>query len=302
MRITIAEQLKPFSHCPGTRVILPGTTHIVTVYPTHVETVDGKVALDIKGPVPRLTVQVDLERGGVCVWSERRFRYRILPDLSIDWGKGCSTSLPNTPRLSLGSHKKQDWDLITRRGDLKEILPHWFRLGMLLPVQRDEGESLLTRCRETLAHGDFLALFQAGFDGILAPQGEDTSHRGFSLPPVSGDPMAILSEGARLIGSLFIQAEQEKIQLLPALPPDLPCGRLLDFSVGVGSLSIEWTKKKMRCALLKVTRSGEVTLGLRHLKSFRIRRSGKDRGTRLDGGTPFPVSQGDTILIDQFMG
>jgi hypothetical protein len=168
MEINIAERLHPFSHRAGTSCLLPGSHFEIQVFPAKIIIRDSsqslgplleEVCLDIQGPVEDFTVMQNLEKGFLQIWGHAAngfFRYRLhaikdatqvglfiekaskdFLDLSnssyiklIDHVKDIYHPLP-VERLSLGNHKIQDWDMICRRLDMKEIFPAWFRLGQL---------------------------------------------------------------------------------------------------------------------------------------------------------------------------
>ncbi len=157
-----------------------------------------EISLPLSGPVRDFTVQLDLEKGHLIVWghfADGFVRYRLFsinrenafainvekcPEegislsyadrpiraketLIIDEGKGFfqETPLhvpPETDRLSLGSHQKQDWDFVQRRADLREIFPVWLRLGQLIPQSQSISEegtgALLLQCQSMLASGE----------------------------------------------------------------------------------------------------------------------------------------------------
>lgn len=180
----------------------------------------AEIHFDLTGPWKKFTVLQDLERGWIQVWGETPHgfvRYRLIshspgsgvslylekaPNDRLELTQGNTKHIlkskeslplvfkdqenhlytpPTTDRLSLGNHKAQDWDLVRRRLDLKEILPAWFRLGQLIPPLEIppayEGNlELLRQCQEVINGGkpeqiaqSFNNLFQAGFEGILTP-------------------------------------------------------------------------------------------------------------------------------------
>src|SRR5262249_29172000 len=142
------------------------------------------------------------------------------------------TFLPSeTDRMSLGNHKAQDWQLIKRRCDLVEILPFWRRLGLLVPkiksVSLPGTASLIHTCHELIIHKkrekiarSLKNLFLAGFEGILSPRLNDHDYQGIVSTSeqsiLSGNPFVLLSEGAEIIKSLFVQNNQNELFILPA--------------------------------------------------------------------------------------
>lgn len=191
MKISIAQRLKPYSHNPGTRVILPFSHYAVEVFPAavNVYAIDGsfprlcgQLIPSIRGPVEPFTVQLDLERGIVLVsgkGSQGHFLYTIHYDSAVNriivhtkkaafplsWENSsenvilsdrdsdlCRTTFEE---LSLGIHRSQEWGGIRSRLDMKEIFPFWFRLGQMVPRcvnDRLEGVAeLLAPCFDALA-------------------------------------------------------------------------------------------------------------------------------------------------------
>lgn len=227
MRITIAQRLRPYSHRPGTQLILPGSGKSVSVYPARlILSGVGEVALGVTGPVKDFTTCLDLEHGRIQVWGHAAngyFRYVLAattshqvvlhlekaPEngLSLAWNArnvvlqvGESFDFHNQPtndavlyapvdteRLSFGSHKALNWEQVAPRHDMADILPVWFRLGRLLKCQ-DPIKGSGTTYFLTQENGQLIDLFKAGFSGLLHPQLTDTLHQGYALPePVSGE-------------------------------------------------------------------------------------------------------------------
>jgi len=328
MLIQIEERCKPFSHLSGTMCLLPGAFLRFQVFPTLIRVHDLSAAepkfleefpLPLEGPVADFTVQLDLEGGFIRVWGSALsgyFRYRICPaDNAKRWalvaekgleGRAASTgkALP-IERLSLGSHKAQDWELVCRRADMKEILPHWFLLGQKV-LQKELSSPLQGTAALLKEDLDSLRnLFSAGFEGILSPRLIDEGHHGFSLPALSDhsmSPLVLLHEGARLIRRFFIDSKENEIHLLPALPAEFHCGRMTDVVCkGIGTLDFEWTKKKLRRMILRSEFSGELTLVLqKKIKSFRLRRSLQDRGVVVKAPYCINVEPGKAYLLDHF--
>jgi hypothetical protein len=348
MRISISEQLRPFSHLPGTSVILPGWGCQVEVFPCLIRFYDLKMAipilikelrLDLKGPIQQFTVCNDLEKGRITIsgiTADGWIRYHLISSQNHEggirllaekvplggfpiyqeqeqhllhdkeWidilGKNSFFEPYQTPpcdRLSLGNHKAQDWEFVKRRLNLTEILPFWHRLGQLIPPVTSQGVNerallLLEACRRSFieekpedAQQIWLNLFRGGFKSLLIPQIEDSDYQGLipqqPLVSLNISPLILLVEGARLIRHLFFQQEKDKIAILPYLLPALPCGRLLDVSLeGGGSLSLEWTKKTIRCLILSSEHDQELSFKFRsHVRSYRLRQSTTDKGKRI---------------------
>jgi hypothetical protein len=222
-------------------------------------------------------------------------------------------------RLSLGNHKAQDWTLVHRRQDLGEIMPIWLKLGESIPyalrsLQRLEGTSaLLETCQELIFQEDRLAVLQgfkniflAGFDGILSPRLLDTQHQGFSLPPLLNtsdlSPLVLLSEGARLIRSLFVQSCDREIAILPVLPVEFHCGRLLNVQCGdIAALDMEWSKKKIRRMILRAKTDGECKFTFKDVTSFRLKKHRHHPGSRISCGQLLSLEKNQVYFLDNFM-
>lgn len=317
MKIKIAERLRPFCHETGTTLLLPGTQLRLQIYPALIRAFDlhGKLLkemeLDVKGPLKGFTVQLDLEKGCIHVWDQGKLDYCLVAsDDHFAMVERTPAAGGEKPALSLGSHKSQDWSLIKRRLDMKEILPHWHRLGYALKPEgkRPKGGTmaLLDRClaggkmeiEEALTH-----LFQAGFEGLLFPRLNDEEHQGFQLPPCEGgSPLWLLSEGSALIQSLFFQTEGAAIHLLPKLPPAFHSGRFINLPIeDLGLFHFEWSKKELK----KLIFASKSTKTLRFhfqkaLKKCRLRFSIQEKGEKIDFPLSISVEAGRTYYFDRF--
>jgi len=221
-------------------------------------------------------------------------------------------------RLSLGSHKSQDWDLLHRRGDLKEILPLWLQLGQMTPsthqsINALDSASLLGECFRVMVtrqHEEleqaFLNVFTAGFQGILSPRLHDEMHHGFALAPFSSspekNPLQLLKAGATLIKRLFLHRNGNRVEILPLLPPSLHCGRYIGIrEKNFGTLEIEWSKKVIRRLNYLPEKSSEVAFIFhKGIKSFRLRHNKKDRGRICKVDEMLQCKQGKWIYLDNF--
>lgn len=353
LRFDIAERLRPFSHLPGVCCLLPGSSFRLKIFPTLLQIDDlthtnpkriAEIPLKVKGPVKDFTVQQDLERGVVNVWGEGIdgfFRYRLAADrlnshIHCAVFRGVPFELDASPsffhfkegplslvephsndRLSLGNHKKQDWELVCRRSDLTEIFPIWNRLGAFSSDIEAKGtlegtafllESIASTIRANkpeLLEQPFLSLFQAGFEGILSPRLIDDSYQGIipSLPIIDQtlSPLMLLTAGRKLIHTLFWKGKEDVLSLLPHLPPQFHCGRLLQVDWnGQMTFDMEWSKKIIRRMIVHAHYDFNCQLNLKHVKSFRMRRHKKDRGERLLVGTTLRFEKNVDYFFDNF--
>jgi hypothetical protein len=219
-------------------------------------------------------------------------------------------------RLSLGNNKAQDWELMRRRADFAEIFPIWHALGFTVPYSGNTlvgTSTLLEECKSLIKANSpekilpgFKSLWLSGFEGGLSPRLHDTDFQGIinHQIPVNSEasPLQLLTEGMRLIRSLFIQMQHETISLLPALPPSFHCGRLLNAHCpGFGVLHMEWTKKALRRFIFSATDSGSFGfLFSQGEKSCRVRRSLADRGTQYLRGDRIEIEAGSNYWFDNF--
>jgi hypothetical protein len=276
--------------------------------------------LNLVGPVFDFTVELDLEKGCVHVFgtgAKGYERYTISieePSLRIVSRKGKQrTLLPSKTlspalsksceRLSLGSHKTLDWELVKRRRNLTEIFPVWFQLGQMVPhveAPKVGTAGLLKEVdkREVVPH--FLKLFMAGFRGILSPRLNDELHQGILISSESVDacPLILLAEGAKLIRALFFQEEKEGWALLPNLPPEFHAGRFLNLRSSVGDeIDLEWSKKLLRRVTIRAAQTCTIALRFQKaLKSYRV------QGKRHPVDTPLQLEAGKTLHLDRFEG
>lgn len=333
MRIEIAQRLRPFSHQPGTTLVIPGSDWLVQCFPAllrlqrGVETRD--IPLTVTSPVEQYTICQDLEDGCIRIWhtGEQGFvRYRLArtdagaitltyekggPDQTVVVAESAKELPKPTERLSLGSHRHLDWDKVRRDGDLHAIVPVWMRLGQWVPTAKPAFSGTASLLRELLGLApekvakQLQHVLRAGFHGLLAPRLVDEDHQGYQLPALNTDesPLVLLSEGSRLLRALFVRQDENRIQLLPLMPPEFHCGRFVNVQCpSIGVLNIEWTKKKLRRMTLQAETSDAIQFAFpRSLRSFRLRTSLQDHGFRQNCQDPVNVVDGQRYILDQFI-
>jgi hypothetical protein len=313
--IKIAARFTPFSHQIGASSLIPGSPFIVEAYPTKLCFISEKevyeTPLEVIGPVEGFTLQQDLEKDRILLFGRGKsgyFYYTIThagKKIQVERLRGETTTLevesePFSPmhreRLSLGMHKKLDWDLVLRRKELKEMLPLLFFLGQKIPpLGREKGQKL-----ESLE--DFSTFLQVGFRGILVPKRFDNLFQGLGW---SGVPMHLsllssLREGYEAIRSFFIQ-EKEQIDILPKLPKEFFSGRLVDIATEKTLLDIEWTKGKLRQVTLRPKVTGKLSFSFpKELSSFRIRQKIGEKGSFISTKEALFLTQGERYFLDNF--
>lgn len=318
MKIQIRARFRPFSHTPGTSCIIPRTNAILTAFPTRLEIDQHEVLLPLKGPVKNFTISQDLERDCVFVFGSAKegyFKLKITGEktgFQIEAKKGPiqSVRIPkkielvdekNLERLSLGSHKAQDWDLVRRRKDLKEILPIFYFLAQKVPFAKTATggtANLLKPPKERHNFEEALsAFFDAGFSKLLVPRLFDDEYQGYVSEEGKGDPFYLLQEGLKMVRSLFFKSDQNTLFFLPNLPISFDAGRMLNLEApGIGRVDIEWSKKKLKKVILRASHSKEIILDLqKEIKTFRI-----DKSSVCKRHSSINIIKNKTYFLDRF--
>ena len=341
MKIAIAERLKPYSHTSGTGCPIPGTLWTLIAYPTRLEMYHGSkkiiLSLGIKGPVDNFTLQLDLERGSILIFGQSKEGYYRLRLEASDEGfdlyaektpaGGIETSqgrlhpkdqihfpveltfhlAAHTERFSLGNHKEQDWDLVTRRLDLKELIPPFLNLAQKIPciepqplqIDLPKGKPEKNQIEPLLR-----TFFQVGLKQLLVPRIHDDHYQGIDLirSTAEAEPYFLIQQMAQWIRSLFFTQNERRLEILPALSPEFNCGRFIGIRCpGIGTLDFEWTKFFLRQSILKAEVAGEVLFDLQKgIESFRVRRSLREKGKRHNAHEPLLLEPNKTYYLDRF--
>lgn len=312
------------------------------------------LSFDFMGPLKDFTAELDLERGairvfgvtkkgymhyvlvamekGICLMIEKAPEGKFscqpsyLPTL-IHLSKGESFLIPfplgnflrkSQERLSLGSHKAQDWTLIRRRFELKEIFPILFSLShwaICKNTEENEGNYLLLEeCRQKIELGEKEKIFEAfqnfilsSFEGVLVPRPYDTEHQGIlseGRTKSSLSSLPLLVRGGDLVRSLFFQERQGLIAILPCLPPQFHCGRMTGMTTsGNVIVDFEWTKKNLRRMQITSLKDGEVHFKLpKKVRSCRvcIRKAHHKFHVDAQEGLALSLKAKETLHLDHF--
>ena len=347
MPVRIANRFHPFSHQPGVEALVPGTAFAVKVFPTQIHLFSEKVEhiwrFDFTGPIEGFTVIQDLEKGRIVVFGKAQegyFRFFIRgvregielyldkkigmhvnntfmePKQSLLFNIETDTFKPPMERLCLGVHKKQEWELIQKRGSLCEILPLWFQIGQSWGQSWDQScaHSSQESPQKSLPE-NFLSLFRAGFSGMFVPQKRDPLHQGIPANNAWGDTggnmggdtgsdawddagSSLLPRGANAIRSLFFEKERDTLSFIPHLPKEIVCGRMSDLRVSdTLSIDFRFSRRLLREVVLKSTCAQEFFLKSRGgIASYRMRTSLKTKGRSLSLKSPIEISPGITCL------
>ncbi|NGX39414.1 MAG: hypothetical protein KR126chlam1_00741 [Chlamydiae bacterium] len=328
MRIKIDLSLCPYSHLSGICCLIPFTSWEAQIFPAKIffHNLSGKESweqsLPIEGPIRGFTVILDLERSRIAVSGrgKRGFFRFFLSHEGIAFAKGGEITLPFSKsesfpkvreRLSLGIHKKQDWELVCRRGLMSEVFPFWIALAQQVPhssvPKTPVGNfSLLSHEVEkgnVVSH--FQTLFQTGFVGILSPRILDETYQGILADeevPAGVSPLGIIHEGARQIRALFFRETGGQIALLSALPKEFHAGRYVHLQSSFGDqFDIEWSKKEIKKVVITPGSTRDLLLSLqRGIRSFRVRKSPRQKGERVSRDTPLSLREGEKLYLDRF--
>jgi len=328
VRIRIIEKLKPFSHTPGAKCYLPGTFIAIEAFPTLIRFASSELHFSVSGPVNDFTLEQDLEKNCVFVFGHAKegfYRLRLAAD-----SQNIQASVLNAPssfslngasmrrketllfphkdpfflppvweRLSLGVSKAQDWDLVLRRFDLREILPVLYGLGQKIPPSPTPPS--LTGTGRLLEAGDFDAFCRAAFSHILIPRFFDDEYQGLAPnEPPAGPPSLLLQEAARALRSLFFRQEDSRLFLLPENP--FPAGRMTSIQAeGIGQLDLEWGSHAIRRAILRPSISQEIRIALpKGYGRFRLRGAPSGRGRVCETDEPLRIEAGKPLFLDRF--
>ncbi len=256
--IQIRNRLLPFCHSSGTKCLIPGTftsvegfPHLIRIHhPSGVE----EISLG-NDPFSRpFTLQLDLEK-----------------DLVLIQGKKISLSekVEKKEKIFLGSNKVQDWDLILRRLDLREIVPLLFGLSQTVPLIP------FFQTQEPL-----LPFFLSSFEHFLVPRESASLQRAFWL-----------------IRNLFFQEEEESF----CFPKQtvFPSGRMVCVKTNMGRLDIEWAKWRLRRVVFHAETTGSIFWKV-EARSFRSKEALHERGQTHPIDAPFAVTQGKMYFLDRF--
>ncbi len=364
MNIEIAKRLRPHSHVPGVRCLLPLSWWSVEVFPTllRFQSLNDpekqlQIVLTLAGPIEGFTAEVDLEKGAIRVFGMTQVgyvRYQIrqqsdgialefekLPkgeieclnvetetyhfitekqSLVLGSPERSPSPAPTEERLSLGIHKAQDWELIRRRTDLKEIFPIWLRAGGLTPppsVPPIPTGTLrqLSQCQEAIEKGEsqricplFLLLFRTAFSGICVPRVQDEDFQGilpFEEIALTVSPLPLLTLGAALIRSLFFEEKASTWKFLPCLPSDFPAGRFVGIVARHGErIQFEWAKHRLRKVVIHTAEERDVVLQFpKSIRSLRLKTARTQKGKILsvsDGYAELHLKAHQVLFLDRF--
>ncbi len=325
--IKIADRFRPFSHAPGAMCMIPQSSWAACAYPTEITVFCDEqnyiLNLRLTGPVEGFTLQQDLERNVVSVFGRAKegyFNFEISHRESIiviTLKRGDSIPyefngksgvlkrndfleiqvekafpLIHIERLSLGMNKKLDWDLVSKRGDLREILPSLFFLG-----QKVSSRTV------PLPHQELLTFIKNHFHHILLPKRIVEKRLGLVsediLPEISFS--AIIFQTYSLIRALFIDETENEVSILPNLPKEFVFGRILGLKTSKAIIDIEWSKRKLHKVRITPTQDGALQIKWPHnINTFRQKGCPRKKGVISSFKDEIQLTAGQVIFLDRF--
>lgn len=224
---------------------------------------------------------------------------------------------PQKPEmLFLGSHKKQEIEKIFERKSLIEILPLWYLWGQFCPPlasdEHVEGNLIfLGGLQEKIRkkeHDKILPylenIFSSSFAPMMIPYLEDFKHWGFFLPKITSSrlsPWLVLSELYSIIRQFFIVCKEPDLYILPHLPPELFCGKLIRIKVEGLVIYLEWTKKMIHRMIVFCNKNTQMTIHFQNaIKSYRLKTSRTDKGKIFENHIEMSFKKNKVYHFDRF--
>ncbi|QZA58999.1 hypothetical protein [Candidatus Rhabdochlamydia porcellionis] len=199
-------------------------------------------------------------------------------------------------RLHLGVHKAQDWELMQRRFNLQELFPFWLALAQWVsPIAYEDNDqgmfSLIHKCQTAIEKKEklqiincFKNVFLAAFEGVFVPRLFDSDYQGIlDVEDKVLPATALLLQSAKLLRRLFFVEEEHFFSILPCVPPELHCGRIIQLqTTKLDRIDIEWSKKRLRRMFIQTSNTRPIVCQLpKDISSCRLRVHKKDQGQKL---------------------
>lgn len=322
--IKIEQRLQPFSVSPGTLFQIPGSCLFCRIFPSLIQILDNKCLVVNEFFLDKnydgiFCVMQDLHKIGVKVFIGKE-RYWISNQGMIKKGKALSQrNFFSSEFLSLGMNKKLDWEMIYRRKSLLEILPLWFRLGVLTPeinLTQDEKESENFLLFSSVIKNFFSQekdkqyqvlknLFFSCFPFNLVPQQQNIyfpkPHQSTSIGK-KGYPLFLLREGAFFIRSLFIRIDRNIFNILPCLLKQFHSGRFINISCNdLGSIDLKWSKKMIKKIVFRSYKEGVINFIFpKNVNKFRLTNLENKEKKVLLSSSSMEIKSRNTYVLDCF--
>ncbi len=226
----------------------------------------------------------------------------------------------NKERLFLGNTKKQDFDLMMKREDVRELLPFYYYLTHLVPKvlhlkeHTPETQSLCYKLEKAIQEKDgktseevLLAFFKVGFTKMMIPALLDPLYQGYSYiltEKIQDFSALILFEKLYVdVRKMFFEELHDQFSILPSLPPSFHSGVLTDILTEKGhAISIEWSKKAIRRLFIHTQGKVQIPFVFQNpISSFRIQdlNSKKILG-RFKNKSKITLEENGIYLLDRF--
>lgn len=300
--IDISQRFRPFSLIVGSQCLIPGTRHFVKAFPDRIEI--GKEKIPLPGDPLSLyfSLQQDLERN--CVWIFGKF-FKVQVKATID---GIDVVLPTgiykilgdfgyqqespVERLFLGVTKAQDWDLMQRRADLKELLPVLYFLAQKTPHIKNAGASYIENTLQESMKFLTEDHSEINLEKVIPFLYDHCMHA--AMPKVD-----ILSPLFTFIRTMFVREGLNKIEIFPN--NCFAKGRLVNVNLNSIFLDLQWSNSQLRQMVIRPKETAQVAFSFpSSIKSFRVKLQENDKGVTVDANTTLAIELGQKLLLDRF--
>lgn len=322
--IKIEQKLQPFSIFPGTFFQIPGSGLFCQIFHSLIQILDSSYNIIdqvfIEPSEDRFFCAMqDLHKIGVKIFLGKK-RYWISSQGVIGEGSLRSQKASfSFEFLSLGINKKLEWEMIYRRKNLLEILPIWFRLGLLTPetslsAEEKKSENFLlfsSICKEFFNQNKdkqyqlLEKLIFSCFSFNLVPQQQcirRPNHNRININEQKKIPLFFLWKGSLFIKSLFIKIEGNTFYILPCLLKQFHSGRLINISCGsIGFIDLKWSKKTIKQVVFRSLHDGEVNfIFSKEIFKFRLTVLDCKKKYSVLVGSPIEIKSNNTYVLDCF--
>lgn len=328
MRISLKQRIAPFSHQPGINLWIPFADVCLQAFPKKFLIEGLTLAIDIEGSVNGFTAIQDFEKKCVRIFGIAKcgyyqckffaeksrifFQIERMPMDSVTVLMGekkvslerkkllelplsCQTFTRTQERLSFGDYKQQNWEKISQKMSLKQLLPIWFAAGQL---KITSGSSLPILSSDLHLPSTYLSVFK----GLFARRSAE--ERNLDYPTISLDQKVfpeLLQQSYLAIRKLFVQQTDSTIILLPELPSDLVCGRMTHVQCpGIGEIDFSWAKSRVRKVIIRAFQDTTVHWKIPEISRYRLLNfsTGKKANRAID--LPMSLESGKIYCLDHF--
>lgn len=336
MRIVIDNKYIPYSDRPGTRVLLPGTSVELRVYPSRVVIKDllssaeervfeypnidrgfavfqdiEHLRILIRGFSGSQAVQKEIcVQEGQCILKQKKPEksfFVLLEEIKKEQKASCA-------KIHFGCYKKPNMTRMRSQVLIEEYLPFWHALGkhyeQSFSDEKDaDTTALLDEIEKTIKQRDLQSLsmlwnraFLSCVKDLFVPTRFDDEYHGFVKQTKSEkNPLEILTRARILIEKMLLEEKKGCVSLGRGIPPELHCGRAERLHSSLGFISCEWSKKQMKKVKIEAFSDASAFLEMPKVKSLRLRTGAREKGKRIELQKPIVFEKGKTYFLDQMM-